>query len=142
MDNFTNTRTTHTHRPARSALPARMRRRRAVLAGAALLSAVAALSACDGATSHPPADDIDPGWTCVASGDAVHAVGTITNHSSKTSFYVVDVEFRVGNEVALRSGSVDGVAPGQTVTVGITADGLHTPDDATCNVSEVTRLKA
>lgn len=137
--------TTHIHIHAdspRQARPTRRSRRRSLLAGAALLTALAAVAACDGATSHAPLDDVDPGWTCVASGDVVHAGGTITNNSSKTSFYVVSVEFRSGQEVAQRSSSVDGVAPGQTVTVGVAADDLAATGDVSCHVSDVTRLKA
>jgi hypothetical protein len=136
--------TTTTTRPRPSTSPSSTRaHRRSLTVAAGLLAALAALTACDGATTHPPLDDVDPGWVCDTTDDTIRAVGTITNHSSQPSFYVVSVEFRAPDgEVAERSGSVDGVGPGETVTIGVTADDFVADGDVSCHVSDVTRLRA
>jgi hypothetical protein len=115
------------------------------IAGAAVaLIACFTLSACevDSETTHPPREDLDAGWTCDVDADVVRASGTITNHSSKTSFYIVETEFRfAGRVVDHRSTSIDGVEPGETAHVeAISSDVVD--EDVTCHVTGVDRFKA
>lgn len=120
------------------------RRRRLGAGAAAVLAACFALSACevDTETVHPPRDDLDPGWSCNVEPDVVRASGTITNHSSKTSFYIIETEFRFGGHVVDRTTtSIDGVEPGETARVeSVSADVVD--DDVTCHVTSVDRFKA
>src|SRR5688572_27540331 len=92
--------------------------RRALLAAAAagLLGGCLGLVACDdGETAHPAKRDVDSGWTCTLDDDVVRASGTVTNHSSKTSSYLLEVDFLVdGERVASRSTGIDEVDPGET----------------------------
>jgi hypothetical protein len=119
------------------------RRHRSLIAAAAALASLGVLSACEGETSHPAANDLNSGWTCVTTDNSVHASGTITNHSSQASFYNIEVEFRSDSgEVTERSTSIDGVEPGETVTIGVVADQFGGGSEVTCRVSDVTRLKA
>ncbi len=103
-----------------------------------------AFSGCetDAETSHPPRDDVDAGWTCDVDTGVVRASGTITNHSSMTSFYIVETEFRLdGNVIDHRSASVDGVEPGETAHVETVSSDV-VDDDVTCHVTSVDRFKA
>ncbi len=115
------------------------------IAGAAVaLIACFTLSACevDAETSHSPRDDVDAGWTCSVDDDVVRASGTITNHSTKASFYVIDTEFRFdGHVVDHRSTSVDDVEPGETARVETVSSDV-VDDDVTCHVISVDRFKA
>jgi hypothetical protein len=120
------------------------RRRHLLIAAAVAISAGAGLTACerDTDTAHPARDDVDAGWTCSVDSDVVRASGTITNHSTKTSFYIVETEFRLdGHVVDHRSTSVDDVEPGETVRIE-TASSDVVDDDVTCQVISVDRFKA
>ena len=112
--------------------------------GAAALLATAfaaSMGACTDESAHPPRNDIDSSWSCTTEDGLARASGTITNHSSKTSFYQLDVEFRVdGETVDERGASVDGVDPGETTTVEVVSDEAH--GDVTCHVTNVERFKA
>jgi hypothetical protein len=119
------------------------RRHRSLIAAAAALASLCVVGACEGETSHPPANDLNSGWTCDTTDGSVRAAGTITNHSSQASFYNIEVEFRSDNGgVTERSTSIDDVEPGETVTVGVVADQFGGGSEVTCRVSDVTRLKA
>jgi hypothetical protein len=100
-------------------------------------------SACEtGSATHPAHDDLDAGWTCDVDADVVRASGTITNHSSKTSFYIVETEFRLdGAVIDHRSASIDDVEPGETARV-VTVSSDVVDDDVTCHVTSVDRFKA
>jgi hypothetical protein len=116
------------------------RRFTAVAAGA--LAACFALSACevDAETAHPPRDDVAD-WSCAVEPDVVRASGTITNHSSKASFYIVETEFRLdGRVVDHRSTSIDDVEPGETARFETSSDVVD--DNVTCLVTSVERFKA
>jgi hypothetical protein len=116
-----------------------------LIAGVAVaLLACFTLSACedDNATTHPPGDDVDAGWTCQVDDDVARASGTVTNHSSKTSFYIVETEFRVdGNLVDRRSATVDEVEPGETARIEMVSSNV-VGDDVTCALTRVDRFKA
>ena len=115
---------------------------RRILFGLAAVAAGAFAIGCDDETSHPPRQDIDPGWTCDVQSGVAHYGGTITNHSSKSSFYMIEIAFRVeGVTVAKRSASVDGVSPGDTTRVESVASDVHDPK-LTCHVTGVERFKA
>jgi hypothetical protein len=115
------------------------------IAGAAVaLVACFTLSACevDAETSHPPREDVDAGWTCSVDDDVVRARGTITNHSTKASFYIVETEFRLdGHVVDHRTASVDDVEPGETARVETVSSDV-VDDGVTCHVTSVDRFKA
>ena len=116
------------------------RRFTALAAGA--LVACFALSACevDAETAHPPRDDL-AGWSCDVGRDLVRARGTIINHSSKASFYIVDTEFRLdGRLVDHRSTSIDDVEPGETARFETSSDVID--DNVTCLVTSVERFEA
>jgi hypothetical protein len=99
------------------------------------------LGACTDESAHPSRDDVGSDWSCTIDGDVVRAGGTITNHSSKTSFYQLDIEFRVDGEVVdERGASVDGVEPGEATRFEVISDQAH--GDVTCHVADVARFKA
>jgi hypothetical protein len=115
---------------------------RRVLVGLAAMSATVLAVGCDDETTHPPRHDIDTGWTCGVQGGTARTGGTITNHSSKASFYMIEIDFRVSGEtVAKRSASIDGVGPGETTRVETVASDVHDPK-VTCHVTNVERFKA
>lgn len=131
---------TTSHIPTR---PATCRRKHLFIGTAVALITCFSLSACEDAnnSAHPPREDLDSGWTCHVEGDVVRASGTITNHTSKPSFYVVETEFRFdGHAVDHRSATIDELAPGHTARVETVSS--HMVDDGvTCHVS-VDRFKA
>ena len=111
--------------------------------GVALLACFT-FSACGDTneTTHPARSDVDAGWTCGVDDGVVRASGTITNHSSKTSFYIVETDFRLdGNVVDHRSTTVDRVEPGETARVETVSSDV-VDDDVTCHVTGVDRFKA
>jgi hypothetical protein len=114
------------------------------LAGSGLVLLAAAGLGCSAESStHPPMDDVDPPWTCQADDDGVvRAQGSVTNRSSKTSFYIVTVDFAVaGRSFDSVTETVDDVAPGETVEVEASA--FDAPDGKpACAVSDVERFKA
>jgi len=116
-----------------------------IIAGiATALIACFGLSACeaDTETTHPPREDLDAGWTCAVDSGVIRAGGTITNHSSKTSFYVIDTEFCLdGHVVDHTSASIDDVEPGETARVE-TVSSEAVDDDVTCYVTSIDRFKA
>jgi hypothetical protein len=119
-----------------------VRNGRRVLFGLAAVTASALAIGCDDESSHPPRNDIDSGWTCAAQSGIARYGGTITNHSSKTSFYMIEIAFRVdGETVAKRSASVDEVGPGETTRIETVASDVHDPA-VTCQVTGVERFKA
>jgi hypothetical protein len=120
--------------------PRRVSRRAATAALCATALAVS-LGACSDESAHPPRNDVGSDWSCATDGGVVRAGGTITNHSSKTSFYQLDIEFRVdGLVVDERGASVDGVEPGETTRVEVVSDDAH--GDVTCHVADVSRFRA
>ena len=115
---------------------------RRVLVGLAAITASVLAFGCDSETTHPPRNDIDTGWTCQIHDGVARTGGTITNHSSKSSFYMIDIAFRVdGETVATRSASIDDVGPGETTRVESVASDVHDPK-VTCHVTNVERFKA
>jgi hypothetical protein len=117
-------------------------RLRNAVAGCAIAASLLVAGACEDESAHPPLDDIDAGWTCTHEAGLVRTAGTITNHSSKTSFYLIDIEFRDnGKVVANRGASVDGVGPGQTTQVESVA-AVTDATDISCHVKSVDRFKA
>ena len=103
------------------------------------------LTSCMGESANPPTHDIDPGWQCVADPvGGVRSTGTVTNHSSKTSFYVIDLAVQRGDAVlASGSVSVDGVEPGETVRIDtLLDDGDADFEGTACTVTNVERFKA
>jgi hypothetical protein len=99
------------------------------------------MGACTDESAHPPKNDVDSGWTCTTEGGVARTAGTITNHSSKTSFYQLDIEFRVdGQVVDERGASIDGVEPGETTRVEVVSDDAH--GAVTCHIADVARFKA
>lgn len=101
------------------------------------------LSGCDPDDGpNPPRADLDPGWTCVAEDGLVRSEGTVTNHSSKPSFYLVTVTFSSeGEQLDSVTASVDGVESGATATLSASAD-VSPHGDVSCVVSDVDRFKA
>ena len=117
-------------------------RLRSAALGCALAASLLVAGACTDESAHPPLDDIDPGWTCVHEEGLVRTAGTITNHSSKTSFYMIDIEFRDSGKVVASSGaSVDGVGPGETTQIESVAP-IADASDVSCHVKSVDRFKA
>ena len=115
--------------------------RRTLFGLAAIAASVFAIG-CDDETTHPPRNDIDAGWTCDAQSGIARYGGTITNHSSKSSFYMIDIAFRVeGETVAKRSASVDDLGPGKTTRIESVASDVHAAK-VTCQVTNVERFKA
>ena len=115
---------------------------RRMLFGLAAVTASLFAVGCDDETTHPPRNDIDAGWTCDAQSGIARYGGTITNHSSKSSFYMIDIAFRVeGETVAKRSASVDDVGPGETTRVESVASDVRA-GKVTCHVTGVERFKA
>jgi hypothetical protein len=120
----------------------RLRNARRVLLGLAAITAGVLASGCDDESTNPPRNDIDAGWTCQVQDGAARSGGTITNHSSKASFYMIDIAFRVeGETVAKRSASIDDVGPGETTRVEAVASDVH-DSKVTCHVTNVERFKA
>ena len=115
--------------------------RRMIFGLAAMTASVFAIG-CDDETTHPPRNDIDAGWTCDGQSGIARYGGTITNHSSKSSFYMIEIAFRVeGETVAKRSASVDDVGPGETTRVESIASDVYAAK-VTCHVTGVERFKA
>jgi hypothetical protein len=127
--------------------PARARRwRRRAVVVPAIVGALA-LTGCLDESANPPMHDVDAGWECIPdAGGGVRSVGTVTNHSSKTSFYVIDLAVEVGGDTWARgSASVDGVEPGETVRIDTLIDDDDDEidlTDAECTVTSVDRFKA
>ena len=107
------------------------------------LPLVLGLSACDpDERTNPPQDDVDPGWTCSDEGALVRSSGSVTNHSSKTSFYLVTVTFSSnGERLGSATTSVDDVDADETADLSVSAD-VVPAGDISCEVSEVERFKA
>ena len=100
------------------------------------------LAACDTETANPPLRDVDQGWQCQPDDGLVHATGSVTNHSSKPSFYVVTVSFFAdGVEFDHATATADGVAAGATAPVSAST-GERPSGDVTCAVTDVERFKA
>ena len=114
------------------------------LAGSGLALLALTGLGCDAEnTAHPPMDDVDPVWSCHAGVDGVvRAQGSVTNRSSKPSFYLVTVDFAVGGRSFQSvTESIDDVEPGETVEVE--ASVLDAPEgEPACFVSDVDRFKA
>ena len=120
----------------------RAKHARRVLLGLAVVAASAFAIGCDDETTNPPRSDIDAGWTCDAQSGVARYGGTITNHSSKSSFYMIEIAFRVNGEtVAKRTASVDDVGPGETTRVESVASDIPAAK-VTCQVTNVERFKA
>jgi hypothetical protein len=112
------------------------------LAGA-LLAGLALAACMDDESANPPLDDIDTGWACAPDPTGgVRAVGTVTNHSSTTSFYVIEIAIERGDEVLDEdSATIDEVAPGETARVDARVSDLD-GSGASCTVTGVERFKA
>ena len=110
---------------------------------AAVAKAPAAPQTHSANTDNPPTADVALG-ECTADNvlDLPKATGTITNHSSKASNYIFQVEFLDGSGTRIASGYVaeNNVAPGQTANWDTYGDHSGTP--ATCRVVSVDRLAA
>lgn len=94
-------------------------------------------------SAHPPVRDLQL-TSCQASdsGNPPHAGGTLTNHSSKASHYIITVEFdqgttRVGGGTAVQ----DALAPGSTTDWSAKSDSEAT-GPVTCKVVSVNRFAA
>ena len=93
-------------------------------------------------TANPPIDDVDTAWDCKVGADGVlRAAGTVTNHSSKASFYMVTVDFALGGRsFDSVTTTADHVAPGESIrleaSVSDPPSGEHD-----CFVSGVERFK-
>jgi hypothetical protein len=122
------TRTTRTHR---------------LLAAGGLTLLIMGGLGCTDESAHPPMDDVDPAWTCSTEADGVvRATGSVTNHSSKSSFYIVTIDFAIsGRSFGSATSTVDEVAPGETVVLEAAARDAPT-GEPTCVVSDVERFKA
>ena len=72
----------------------------------------------------------------------MRSTGSVTNHSSKASFYLVTVTFSSdGVRSDSATASVDGVESGATADLSASAD-VSPPATVSCEVSEVERFKA
>jgi hypothetical protein len=108
------------------------------------LAVVAGASACSTQnTAHRPIDDVNTGWTCQTGADGfARSVGSVTNHSSKPSFYLLTVEFGVDGRLAKRAtGSLEELAPGATARLEVVGDQVPA-GELSCRVAEVERLRA
>jgi hypothetical protein len=66
----------------------------------------------------------------------------VTNHSSTTSFYVIEIAIERGDEVLDEdSATIDEVAPGETARVDARVSDLD-GSGASCTVTGVERFKA
>jgi len=103
---------------------------------------VALLGACSD-PSEAGLDDVDPEITCATPADGVvRATGSLTNHSSDTSSYFVDIEFFVGGRsVDTRTAVVEEVPPGDTVPVEAVLRDAP-PGPARCELASADRMKA
>ena len=113
-----------------------------LVGGGLALLAVAGLG-CSAESAHPPIDDVSTSWTCEAGADGLlRATGTVTNHSSKPSFYVVTVDFALdGRSFDSSTATADEVEPGETVRLEASVDDPPAGDHD-CFVSDVERFKA
>jgi hypothetical protein len=107
-----------------------------------LLAPLVALAACTD-PSEKGLEDVDPEIACASATDGVvRATGSLTNHSSSTSSYFVDIEFFVGDRsIDTRTAVVEGVAPGDTVPVEVTVRDAP-PGPARCELVSADRMKA
>ncbi len=114
------------------------------LAGSSLALLAAVSLGCSAENSaHPPIDDIGSSWECGTGTDGVlRAAGTVTNHSSQLSFYLVTVDFALdGHSFDSATTTADGVAPGETVRVEASISDPPAGDHD-CFVSDIDRYKA
>jgi len=110
---------------------------------AATAGAVAVLGGCStDVTAHPPDADVPEPLSCeIAADGALRATGDVTNHSSKASFYLIEVAFTdEGTVLEQRMVTVDSVEPGSTV--GFEAVLPDAPRGADCRLDGVDRLAA
>ena len=110
--------------------------------GLALLAAVSLGCSAEN-TAHPPTDDIG---RLVGVRDRnrrrASRPGTVTNHSSKPSFYLVTVDFALdGHSFDSATTTADGVAPGETVRLEASISDPPAGDHD-CFVSDIDRYKA
>jgi hypothetical protein len=113
------------------------------LAGSGLALLALCGLGCADESANPPMADVDASFTCDSDADgALRARGSVTNHSSKPSFYVVTIDFTVdGRSFESATGTVDDVAPGETAPIEVAA--FEAPEgDLDCFVSDVDRFKA
>lgn len=116
------------------------------LAVLAVIGIIVAIAVVERTVENPPgdgpADDLEI-TACEVDGDTrwPHADLTVTNHSSKTSDYVVSIEFVTtsGTRVAEANVAVDNLAPDQVARER--AQGLTQVDgQVSCSITDVTRF--
>jgi hypothetical protein len=120
------------------------RRIRRLLLPAALGLVVLAGTSCDlddvgeGSAEHPADEDVND-WACRNDADGdVHALGSVTNHSSGTSDYLITLDY--GDEAETTT-IVEEVDAGETRVVSTTVDDAD--ERATdCDVVEVERFSS
>jgi hypothetical protein len=112
-------------------------------AGLGLVVAAGASACSTQNTAHRPIDDVNTGWTCQTGADGItRSAGSVTNHSSKPSFYLLTVEFGVDGRPATRAtGSLEELAPGATGRLEVAADQVPS-GPLSCRVAEIERLRA
>ena len=71
------------------------------------------------------------------------ATGTVTNHSAKSSTYIIEVKFSVdGHSLRSDSAAVDAVEPNTTAAFEATVLGAVPEGALECRVVSATRLKS
>jgi hypothetical protein len=123
--------------------PTTHRLRRLLLPGALGLVVLAGTS-CDlddvgeGSAEHPADEDVNE-WRCRSDADGdVHAVGSVTNHSSGTSEYLLTLDYGEEGEATTIVQDVDA---GETRVVSLTIDDADEPA-TDCDVVDVERYSA
>ena len=114
----------------------------AVIGTAAAMGA-AVLTGCSSNSSHPPKKDVTIS-SCRTDANTKRAVvtGFVTNHTSKRSSYVIQVEVNA-NDSTIETGlaSVFGVNPNASKSFTVRAVGADVPSgtNLSCKVARVTR---
>ena len=113
------------------------------LAGSGLaLIALGGLGCSGDSTTHAAVDDLDSNWSCTTESGVAKARGSVTNHSSEPSFYIVTVDFRAeGRRFESTAHSRDGVAPGETADIEVAVADAPA-GDVECAVRDIERFKA
>ena len=112
-------------------------------AAIALIAAVGFAGACvEDESANPPRADIGALSCDYSNAGPLRADGKVTNHSSKTSTYVIDVEFEVdGFYVDTRTEWIEELAPGETAPLAVSV--ADAPEgDVQCRINAVERFKA
>ena len=119
--------------------PRRRSRVQRLLAAGLLALGVGLTAACD----TDQAEDLNPALACHRDHGKLYANGSVTNHSSQSSTYLIEIGFAVaGTRVNSSDAYADEVRPGETAPIETSVHAPARDGDVSCWVISVDRFHA